>query len=60
MVMDEASCVEVEEEDCSICHTIYIRECRDDPYQGFHLQKYNKVRQVFGILMALSEYCEQF
>ena len=28
MVMDEASCVEVEEEDCGICHTIYMEECK--------------------------------
>ena len=28
MVMDEASCVEVEEEECGICHTIYMEECR--------------------------------
>ena len=28
MVMDEASCVEVEEEDCGIYHTIYMEECK--------------------------------
>ena len=28
MVMDEASCVEVEEEECGICHTIYMEECK--------------------------------
>ena len=27
MVMDETSCVEVEEEECGICHTIYMEEC---------------------------------
>merc|ERR1739838_1024388 len=27
MVMDESSCVEVEEEECGICHTIYMEEC---------------------------------
>eukprot|EP00092_Neocalanus_flemingeri_P026372 GFUD01028588.1.p1 GENE.GFUD01028588.1~~GFUD01028588.1.p1 ORF type:complete len:194 (+),score=50.61 GFUD01028588.1:64-645(+) len=27
MVMDEASCAEVEEEECGICHTIYMKEC---------------------------------
>ena len=27
MVMDESSCVQVEEEQCGICHTIYMEEC---------------------------------
>ena len=27
MVMNETSCVEQEEEDCGICHTIYMEEC---------------------------------
>ena len=27
MVMDESSCVEVEEEQCGFCHTIYTEEC---------------------------------
>ena len=27
MVMDESSCVEVEEEQCGFCHTIYMEEC---------------------------------
>ena len=27
MVMDEESCKEVEEEDCGICHTIYMEKC---------------------------------
>ena len=27
MVMDESSCVQVEEEECGICHTIYMEEC---------------------------------
>ena len=28
MVMDEASCVEMEQEECGICHTIYMEECK--------------------------------
>ena len=28
MVMDESSCVEVEEEECGFCHTIYMEECK--------------------------------
>ena len=28
MVMDESSCVEVEEEECGYCHTIYMEECK--------------------------------
>merc|ERR1712106_380240 len=28
MVMDEQSCVEMEQEECGICHTIYIEECK--------------------------------
>ena len=28
MVMDETSCVEMEEEECGICHTIYMEECK--------------------------------
>ena len=28
MVMDETSCVEMEQEECGICHTIYREECR--------------------------------
>ena len=28
MVMDESSCVEVEEEQCGFCHTIYMEECK--------------------------------
>ena len=28
MVMNETSCVEVEEEECGICHTIYMEECK--------------------------------
>eukprot|EP00092_Neocalanus_flemingeri_P043429 GFUD01047858.1.p1 GENE.GFUD01047858.1~~GFUD01047858.1.p1 ORF type:complete len:217 (+),score=74.32 GFUD01047858.1:59-652(+) len=28
MVMDETSCVEVEERICGTCHTIYMEECR--------------------------------
>jgi len=28
MVMDEKSCKEVEEEECGICHTIYMEECK--------------------------------
>ena len=27
MVMDEASCVEMEQEECGICHTIYMEKC---------------------------------
>ena len=27
MVMNESSCVQVEEEECGICHTIYMEEC---------------------------------
>ena len=27
MVMDEPSCREVEEEDCGLCHTVYMEEC---------------------------------
>merc|ERR1719348_1651680 len=27
MVMDEASCQEVEEEECGLCHTLYTQEC---------------------------------
>ena len=28
MVMDETSCVERVEEECGICHTIYMEECK--------------------------------
>merc|ERR1712128_69036 len=28
MVMDEQSCVEMEQEECGIYHTIYMEECR--------------------------------
>ena len=28
MVMDESSCVEVEEEECGYCHTIYMEDCK--------------------------------
>ena len=28
MIMDESSCVEVEEEECGYCHTIYMEECK--------------------------------
>ena len=28
MVVDESSCVEVEEEECGYCHTIYMEECK--------------------------------
>jgi|ERR1711872_24107 len=27
MVMDESSCQEVEEEECGLCHTVYMQEC---------------------------------
>jgi len=27
MVMDESSCLEVEEEECGLCHTVYMEEC---------------------------------
>merc|ERR1711910_83361 len=27
MVMDETSCHEVEEEECGLCHTVYMEEC---------------------------------
>merc|ERR1719175_585858 len=27
MVMDEASCHEAEEEECGLCHTVYMEEC---------------------------------
>ena len=27
MVMEEESCQEVEEEDCGVCHTIYMEKC---------------------------------
>merc|ERR1712106_871884 len=28
MLMDRESCVQVEEEECGICHTIYMEECK--------------------------------
>ena len=28
MVMDESSCVEVEEEECGYCHTIFMEKCQ--------------------------------
>ena len=28
MVMDESSCVDVEEEECGYCHTIYMENCK--------------------------------
>merc|ERR1712098_715094 len=28
MVMDESSCVEMEQEECGICHTVYMKECK--------------------------------
>merc|ERR1712025_222908 len=28
MVMDESSCHEVEEEECGLCHTVYMQECQ--------------------------------
>ena len=27
MVMDESTCHEVEEEECGVCHTVYMQEC---------------------------------
>jgi len=27
MVMDESSCHEIEEEECGLCHTVYMEEC---------------------------------
>merc|ERR1712128_81084 len=27
MIMDESSCVEVEEEQCGFCHTVHMEEC---------------------------------
>merc|ERR1712227_910346 len=27
MVMDETSCHEIEEEECGLCHTVYMEEC---------------------------------
>merc|ERR1712117_344215 len=28
MVMDETSCIDMEQEECGICHTVYMRECK--------------------------------
>merc|ERR1712038_1424331 len=28
MVMDETSCVDMEQEECGICHTVYMKECK--------------------------------
>merc|ERR1740128_573414 len=28
MIMDEASCAEMEQEECGICHTVYMEECK--------------------------------
>jgi len=28
MVMDETSCIDMEQEECGICHTVYMKECK--------------------------------
>ena len=44
MVMDESSCVEVEE--CGFCHTIYMEECKMKMVEEMMPVKVNVCRNV--------------
>ena len=46
MVMDESSCVEVEEEECGFCHTIYMEECKMKMVEEMMPAKVNVCRNV--------------
>ena len=46
MVMDESSCVEVEEEECGLCHTIYMEECKMKLVEEMMPAKVNVCRNV--------------
>jgi hypothetical protein len=46
MVMDESSCVEVEEEECGFCHTIYMEECNMKMVEEMMPVKVNVCRNV--------------
>ena len=46
MVMDESSCVEVEEEECGSCHTIYMEECKMKMVEEMLPVKVNVCRNI--------------
>merc|ERR1712055_142420 len=46
MVMDKLSCVEVEQEQCGICHTIYIKECQMKMVEEMMPAKVTKCKNV--------------
>ena len=46
MVVDESSCVEVEEEECGFCHTIYMEECKMKMVEEMKPAKVNVCRNI--------------
>ena len=51
MVMDEQSCHEVEEEDCGVCHTIYMEKCEMKMVEEMMPVKVSKCRNVTRLVM---------